>query len=241
MGLHDLILILFAFISEFIGTLTGFGSSTLFLPLATYIESFQLVLALTAILHCFGNTSRILIFKNQFNLSLFVKLGLPSIALAGLGAHFTSYANPEHLQRALGAVLVPLSLVLFFQKKNHRKMPEWAAVTLSGLSGLVTGFVGTGGAIRGIALMALNLEKNVFVVLSASIDIGGDLLRTIIYLRNGYMDWSQWFYLPLLGIAAFVGARVGKRVLNHINQTRFDRIVAFFIFLSGMAMLMKVG
>lgn len=59
---HDFLLTFLAFISEAIGTLSGFGSSTFFVPLAILVESFTFVLALTAILHCFGNLSKILLF-----------------------------------------------------------------------------------------------------------------------------------------------------------------------------------
>ena len=124
-------------------------------------------------------------------------------------------------------------------KSRIQFLPKWAATVLAAISGFSTGFVGTGGAIRGLALAALQLPKNSFVVISSAIDIGGDLIRTIIYLRNGFMDWGQWFYLPLLAVAAFAGANIGKLILNRINQVQFEKIVAVFIFLSGLMMLIE--
>ena len=48
---HDIGLGFLAFISETVGTVSGFGSSTFFVPMAVFLESFHMVLALTAILH----------------------------------------------------------------------------------------------------------------------------------------------------------------------------------------------
>ena len=64
---HDGGLIILAFLSETIGTVSGFGSSTFFVPTAIFFESFKLVLALTALLHIFGNISKLILFKRNFD------------------------------------------------------------------------------------------------------------------------------------------------------------------------------
>lgn len=236
--IHDGLLVFTGFISEVLGTISGFGSSTFFVPIALFFESFQLVLALTSILHCFGNLTRILIFRQHFDWSLFFSLALPSIVLTGLGAFLTTIVKVKLAKVILGLALIFISLFLLFGKRWAKKLPMWAAILFSGVSGLLTGFVGTGGAIRGITLAAIQIEKNSFVVLSAAIDIGGDLLRAIIYLSNGFMDWSHWFYIPLLGFAAYLGARLGKMILGHVNQSQFEKMVSFFVLLSGVMLVL---
>lgn len=237
MHFHDLALVFTAFISEVLGTLSGFGSSTFFVPTAVIFESFNLVLVLTALLHCFSNLSKISLFKKAFYPELLWKLAIPSILLSGLGAWLSNELPPNSLKKYLGVVLVIIPLFLVFGKKRILKMPVKVGMLVSGLSGFFTGLIGTGGALRGFALSAMKIEKSSFVFISTGIDFGGDLLRAIIYLKNGYMDWHQWFYLPLLGAAAFAGAKVGQLILNRINQDHFEKIVAVFIFLSGLSML----
>lgn len=239
MHIHDLVLLVIAFFSELLGTMSGFGSSTFFVPLAVLIESFQFVLALTAILHCFGNSSRIFIFRQYFEWRSFLLLIVPVIVFTGLGAILTTQFPVEHMQKILGIMLIVISLIFFFGKKFMHRLPQWLALVLSILSGFFTGFIGTGGALRGLALAALQLPKNTFVMTSASVDLGGDLLRAGIYLMNGYMDWSQWFYIPLLGVAAYIGARVGKNVIDRLDQQQFEKIVSLFVFLSGCLMILK--
>ncbi len=127
------------------------------------------------------------------------------------------------------------------RQNNALRFAAWQTWLLCALSGFLTGLVGTGGAIRGLALAALGLNKNIFVMLSSSMDLGGDILRTGIYLKNGYMDWSQWFYLPLLGIAAIAGSWIGQKLLNHVSQAQFEKIVMVFVFLSGCTMLIQAA
>ncbi len=239
MYLHDLALVMVGFLSEIFGTLSGFGSSTFFVPIALLLETFNFVLALTAILHCFGNFSKILLFRKDFQKKMFFQLAIPSVIFTGIGALLTASVPTEFMVRGLGVVLMLFSILSLFAKTLIQKLPQWAAIFLTAISGFSTGIVGTGGAIRGLALTALQLPKNSFVVLSSAIDIGGDFVRALIYIRNGFMDWNQWFYLPLLAIAAIAGASVGKRILSRINQNQFEKIVAGFIFFSGLVMAIE--
>jgi uncharacterized membrane protein YfcA len=239
MNLHELALIIIAFFSELLGTISGFGSSTFFVPTAQFFESFQLVLAITALLHCFGNLSRIYLFRKHFSWNLLVMLAVPSIIFTALGAYLTAKISSDFLQRSLGVVLVLISLVFLYKHFPIRKIPKSLAIVLSALSGFLTGLVGTGGAIRGLALTLMQIEKNSFVILSAAIDIGGDITRATIYIINGYMNWEHWFYLPLLGISAWAGVILGKKILAKFDQKQFEKIVAFFVLISGLAMVFR--
>ncbi len=237
MGWHDAALGVLAFISETVGTVTGFGSSTFFVPTAVFFESFHLVLALTAILHVFGNLSKLLLFRSGVEYKLMVKLALPSILLAGAGALLTRFVPIEILKIFLGLILMFLAAVLILMKSSITRLSQRSGIILTAVSGFFTGLVGTGGAIRAVALASMEFEKSSFVFASAAIDIGGDILRAGIYLSQGYMNWDQWFYLPLLGTAAVLGAWSGRHLLKLMHQSQFERAVAVLIFLSGSALV----
>lgn len=71
MRAHDFLLVLLAFLSEVFGVLSGFGASSFLVPLGSLLESFYFILALTSILHCFGNLSKVFLFRESFNKKLF--------------------------------------------------------------------------------------------------------------------------------------------------------------------------
>ena len=239
MNWHDFLLSMAALASEFLGTISGFGSSTFFVPFGILIEKFRFVMILTAFLHVFGNFSKLFLFRKSFDLKLFLKFALPSAILSGMGALFSDYISFDKLKVALGIFIMFLAVIFLFKQKIISTLTARYAVLTVGLSGFLTGLLGTGGALRGIALSSMQLEKNGFVALSAGIDLGGDLLRAAIYLYNGYFDWSHWFYIPLLIIAGYFGSFFGKLLLNKINQKQFERIVIAFIFLSGLMLIVE--
>jgi uncharacterized membrane protein YfcA len=111
MRIHDFLLVFSAFISEIAGTLSGFGSSTLFVPLAARLEDFYFVLALTSILHCFGNLAKMILFRKAFQKEIFWKMFLPSVVMTGCGALLVNYLPVEDLKIGLGLVLILVSIV----------------------------------------------------------------------------------------------------------------------------------
>lgn len=237
LDVYDLILVLIAFLSELIGTISGFGSSTFFVPLAVFFEDFKLVLALTSLLHCFGNFSRILVFYKSLDRKIFIKLVLPFLILTLIGSILTLSFEPRVMTLTLGGFLIFISIFMGRLKKTEA--PNAITYLLTSMSGFFTGLVGTGGALRGAALGTLSLSKETFIVTSASIDLGGDILRASVYLWNGYMDWTHWFYIPLLMVSAYMGTQIGKKILHHFSKEQFEKIVRVFIFLSGLLLLIK--
>ena len=236
MSWHDLFLVVAAFVSEVMGTLSGFGSSTFFVPIAQLFESFQFVLALTAFLHCFGNLARLWAFKSFFDRKLFFRLALPSVVMTGLGAWMLRHVDQPSFIRYLGLALMLSALMMLVKPSFLQSQSRWLAPILMPLSGFLTGFVGTGGALRGVALSSLNLSSHLFVSVSSSVDVGGDFLRLWIYFQQGFMDWNQAWYIPALGLAAFLGTKLGKLWLNRIPKDTFHKIVAVSVGLSGLAM-----
>jgi uncharacterized membrane protein YfcA len=237
MNAHDLWLTVAAFLSETLGTVSGFGSSTFFVPAAVLFESFQMVLALTALLHVFGNISKLAQFRAKAPRSLLLRLAVPAIVLTGLGALLTRFVPVEYFKIALGIALVFIPLARWALKMGDHHLPRSWSTAMIGLSGFLTGLVGTGGALRGLVLASFRLDKATFVVLSAAIDLGGDILRAAIYLGQGYFPWDHWFYLPLLGLAGWCGALVGRQILIRIPQRKFEFLVQIFVLVSGCALL----
>ncbi len=57
--------------AEIIETLAGFGSSTIFLPIALLFVDFKTAIILVAIFHISGNISRVDFFKHGLNWKIF--------------------------------------------------------------------------------------------------------------------------------------------------------------------------
>jgi uncharacterized protein len=230
---------LIALLSEIVGTVAGFGSSVFFVPLAGFLFDFHQVLALTSILHVSSNAAKLVFFGRHVRLRLLFLLGLPSVVAVIVGAYLSTKLELRFDQLILGLFLIAFSL--FFLAKPTAKISatKLNAIGAGGVAGFMAGLIGTGGALRGLALAAFDLEKGTFVATSAGIDSGVDLSRAIIYLRSGYLAPNSIGYIVGLFLIAFIGSYLGKITLRQIDQRYFRRIVLGCLLVIGLITLAR--
>lgn len=221
-------------VAEVLGTIGGFGSSMLAMPLAAFFLPFDQALGLTALFHVFSNTAKIFLFRQEVSRYLLLWLGIPAVVGVLVGARLTFFMEPRSLMLALGVLLMFLASTLLL-KRNWRLQANRRNALLGGLlSGSVAGLAGTGGAIRGVTLAAFDLEKMVFVSTSAWIDMGVDLSRSMVYASQGFITGSVLAHLPAMAIASIAGSWIGKRILERIPQERFKLIVLVLVLVMGV-------
>ncbi len=200
-----------AFISEIIGTVSGFGSSILFVPIASLFFDFKTVLGITAVFHVFSNLSKIALFRNGINKEIVLKLGVSAVIFVIIGAFLTTFVSTQKMELLMSIVLVFIAIYLMYNFNTTLKQTNSNLYLGGTLSGFFAGLLGTGGAIRGITLAAFQLPKEMFIATSSFIDLGVDLSRSIIYLSNGYFDKENYILMPFL-IIDFAHSKQGKCV-----------------------------
>lgn len=233
------IFILLALLAEIIGTVSGFGSSILFVPIASIFFDIRIVLGITAIFHLFSNVSKIMLFRKGFDKSIIIKMGIPAVLMVLIGAILSKYIPESGIEVFMSFVLILLSVYLVVSKRVIEPSNQNLVIG-GGISGFLAGLIGTGGAIRGIALSAFNLSKDVFIATSAFIDLGVDSGRAIVYALNGYVPKETILLVPILIGISVLGTWLGKLTLNRMNEDTFKYVVLGIIILSSLVHIIKV-
>lgn len=231
--------IILALFSEIVGTVSGFGSSILFVPVASLFFPFKTVLGITAVFHVFSNLSKIVFFREGVNKSIAIKLGIPAIIFVIIGAFLTTKIEVNNLQLIMDILLPCVAFYLLINFNKNLKQNNKNLYTGGAISGLLAGLTGTGGAIRGITLTAFNLTKNIFIATSALIDLGVDACRSVIYVSNGYFEKQYVILIPFLIGVSIVGSYTGKLILKHTSEKLFRYIVLVVIILTSFFQLIK--
>lgn len=223
------IFIVLALVSEIIGTVSGFGSSILFVPIASLFFDFTTVLGITAVFHVFSNLSKIVLFKQGVQKHIVIKLGIPAVLCVIGGAYCTKFIPITIMELLMNILLVLLSLYLLFHTKTTIKPTDTNLYIGGGVSGFLAGLVGTGGAIRGLTLTAFHLPKDVFIATSALIDLGVDSSRAVVYISQGYFQSDYIILIPFLIGISVVGSYIGKKILAVVSENLFRYIVLVVI------------
>ena len=228
-----------AFVSEIIGAVAGFGSSTIFLPLVLILVDFKNALILVAISHLFGNLGRISFFRHGLDKRMIITFGIPSIVLSFIGAFIVGELSQESLKVILGIFLIIIS-ILFLQRPGL-KFPTNTTTIITGgaISGLITGLVGTGGALRATFLTGFNLEKTRYIATAAVIALSTDATRIPIYVYQGFLLEQYYYYIPILFATAIVGSYIGRKIVDRINQKIFRKVVLMAIILVSILFIIQ--
>ncbi len=237
---HLIYFLLLALMAEILGTVGGFGSSLFFVPIASYFLDFQSVLGITALFHVTSNISKIFLFRKGFDKKLIISVGIPAVIFVTIGALLSKYINTQYLEIALAIFLLLTSLLLLIFRNFVLPATITNSVLGGALSGFIAGLVGTGGAIRGITLSAINLKTDIFIATSAIIDLGIDSSRSLVYAANGFIHKHDLYLIPLLFVVSWIGTFIGKQILKYISDTHFKTIVLVLIFITGLVTLYGV-
>lgn len=231
--------ILLALLSEIVGTVGGFGSSMLFVPIAGYFLDFHSVLGVTALYHLSSNISKIYFFREGFNKKLILYMGISSVLFVSIGAYLSKFFASQLLEFFLAIFLILLSLLLFIFREKKLAPTKSNAFIGGTFSGFIAGLLGTGGAIRGIVLAAYGLSTSVFIATSAIIDLGIDASRSIVYFFNGYMHKEDLYLIPILLFVSIAGTFIGKKIVNLLSEKQFQNTVLTLILVTGIVTLIK--
>lgn len=233
------LLLVVVLIASGVGTLTGFGTSTIMVPILLLFYPLPQTLLFVGIIHWFGDIWKMLLFRRGFQWKLILSFALPGILAAWLGASLVFDVSSELLSRILGVFLI-LYVVYLFVKSSFQIKPTLPAAACGGaLSGFLAGIFGIGGAVRGMFLTAFNLPKEVYIATAGAIALVIDTTRLTTYVSKGtrledLLLWGLLLFVP----ASFVGAKIAKGIVDKIPQEHFRKVVAAFLLAAAIKLLL---
>jgi uncharacterized protein len=228
---EEILFFISSLIAEIIGTMAGFGSSTVFLPLALLFVDFKTAIILVAIFHLFGNLSRIIFFRQGFDKRIILQFGVPSVLLSLLGAFLIGVIPQPILKLILGIFLITTSTSFLIKPGLKLHANTGTFIAGGSVTGFITALVGTGGALRAALLQGLNIEKVKYIATAATVALVTDATRIPVYISQGFLTEQFYLYLPILFGTALAGSFIGRSIVKGINQEFFRKIVLIAIIL----------
>ena len=236
----ELMLLLFfiiAFLTIVIGTVAGFGTSTIFLPIALLFVDFKTALVLVAISHISGNIGATAFFRHGLDKRIILLFGIPSIILTILGAYLVIYIPQNILEVILGSFLLIFSIYSLLRPDFRVSASKINTVFGGSLSGFLQGLVGIGGPLRGAFLISYNLDKFKYIATLSAIAVIIDAARIPIYFLNNLLEPQFYYFIPSLAVIGIVGSYTGKRIVQKIPQNIFKKVVLIGIALASLLLI----
>jgi uncharacterized protein len=133
--------------------------------------------------------------------------------------------SQEILKVILGIFLIIISVLFLVRPLLRVPTNRSIIITGGGISSLITGLVGTGGALRVTFLTGFNLENTKYIATAAAIALRTDATRIPLYLSQGFLLQQYYYYIPILAATSIGGSYIGKKIVGKIDQYIFRNIV----------------
>jgi hypothetical protein len=222
-----------------VGTITGFGTSTIMVPVVLLFFPLPQTLLLVGIIHWFGDIWKLVLFRQGIRWKLLLTFGVPGIVTSFLGASLSLSVPESLLSRVLGGFLIAYVAFLFIKSSFQLAQNNFTAIAGGTLSGFFAGIFGIGGAIRSAFLSIFDLPKAIYITTTGGIALFIDSSRLSTYFLRGTrlestLAWGLLAFIP----ASLIGAELAKRVLDRIPQKYFRVIIAIFLLLVGVKLIL---
>ena len=233
-------LTLLTFLTSIVGTITGFGISTIMVPVVLLFLPLPQTLLLVGVIHWFGDLWKMLLFKHGVDKKLLLYFGLPGVIAAILGAMLVVRIPETIGQEIIGLIII--SYVIFHHFKPKFKLRANSNTYILGgiSSGFLAGLTGVGGgALRSVILLAINIPKDIYIFTSGALGAFIDASRISTYLFSGVkinqnLIWGFLVFIP----ASFLGAEVAKKIVDLVPQKKFILLVNLFLFILGIKLIL---
>lgn len=231
-----------AILAGAIASVAGFGIGSMLTPLLAIRVGAKLAVAAVSIPHVIGTALRFWLLHGHVDRRIFLWFGITSAAGGLTGALLHAYASNRALAIVFGCLLLFVGVSELTGFMNNIRLGRRAAWVAGAVSGVFGGLVGNQGGIRSAALLAFDTDKEAFVATATAVGLVVDGARMPVYLvaeRSGLLQ--IWPLIAIATVGVVIGTLTGMRVLRHVPDRQFRRIVAVLLLALGTWMLFAGG
>ena len=240
-----LILALLSFFAGGLTLFTGFGLSTILLPVFVIFFPVAIAVPSTAIVHFINNFYKLFIYFKQINTRILIRFGLPALLASIAGAFLLQKlsSNERNLEILLGILIILISFMEMFPAIRNLKIGiKWAP--LGGvISGFFGGLSGHQGLFRSAFLVKSGLSKNSFIATGVGIAVLVDITRLSVYgstIFTTSIISSNDFWLPVIisTTSALFGVSLATDLVKKMTIDVIRNMVFGLIFISGILLIL---
>ena len=191
----------------------GLGGSLILVPALALALGTKEGIALAALLLALNNVVKIFAYRRTIPWAASALVIVLTIAGAAVGAGLL-VAAPESLVST--AVIASILLSLLGERLERRRAQRAASPVLAFASGATSGFSGTSGPLKGIALRHLQLDRFHMAGAASAVSFAGDATKTAIFADASLLGSQSLvvaaFCVPLMLAATFTGRRLNRTV-----------------------------
>ena len=205
----------------------GLGGSLVLVPIMALVLGTKEGVALAALLLAANNVVKVFAYRETLPLRKALVVIVLIAAGAALGGLLLVSA-PERVVTV--AVIVSFVIALLAERLDLARLRRIGGPVLAVGSGATSGFSGTSGPLKGMAIRQLELDRAHFVGAASLTSLAGDATKATVFTEAGLLSGDSFLValaaVPLMLVATITGKRINRSIGERGYTSLFWGIMA---------------
>ncbi|MCK0125155.1 hypothetical protein BXY82_3065 [Gelidibacter sediminis] len=231
-----IILFVISYIAATVSGAAGFGGALIILPFVINIVGLQTAVPILTIASIFGNASRVWFGRYELKWRPIIYFLLAALPLTILGSYLFTDINSKIIKIGIGVVLI---LLVGYRRLKIKKivLGEKGMLIGGGLTGFLSGLIGSAGPIGAAFFLGLDLTATAYVASEAFTALTMHLTKTVVYSKYALIGKEELYYGLFIGAAMILGSWSGRKIIEKISRDKFIFLVEILLIITGIQMI----
>jgi uncharacterized membrane protein YfcA len=230
-----LLLFLAGFLASTLSGLAGFGGALLLLPVLMETVGTSSAIPVLTLAQLFGNASRLWFNRHALQWKPIAYFLLTAIPMSIAGSLLFTSTRSDIIQSVIGLFLI--LLVAYRRLKKAPTISRMAMLWGGGLTGFLSGLIGSAGPLGAAFFLSLNLSPSAYLGSEACTAVVMHITKSVVYSRYALIGSDELLPGLVVGIAMIGGSFAGKTIAEKLSPQAFILIVEILLVLSGLHLL----
>jgi len=215
------------YVSFTISASAGLGGSLLMVPTLALFLGTKEGVALAALLLASNNIMKITAYRDTLPFRKAALIALLIVIGATLGS--TLLVNAP-VWAVTVAVLAMFATTIITEQRDIAPIRKKFGPFLAFVSGASSGFSGTSGPLKGVAIRNLDLDRRHFVGAASLASFAGDAAKTAVFAEADLLGSNAWLTclaaIPLMALGTWSGSKFNERLGEQTFAVLFWTVMA---------------
>ena len=215
------------YVSFTISASAGLGGSLLMVPTLALFLGTKEGVALAALLLASNNIMKIIAYRET--LPFRKAAGIAALIVIGAAIGSTLLVNAPVWAVTI-AVLAMFATTIITEKREIKAVRSKFGPFLAFVAGASSGFSGTSGPLKGVAIRNLDLDRRHFVGAASLASFAGDAAKTAIFAEADLLGRDAWLTclaaIPLMALGTWSGSKLNERLGEQTFAILFWTVMA---------------
>ena len=228
--MEEIIILGAASLAFLLSASAGLGGSLILVPILALLLGAKEGIALAGLLLAANNVAKTLFYRHTIPWR--ASMGVLAAILIGVAVGSVLLV---HAPDTLVDIVVATCLVaaFAFERLEMATIKRRFAPLLAFGAGITSGFSGTSGPMKGIALRSLGFDRLYFVGAASIVSLGGDVVKSAIFAKAQLLTAASLNLFLMAVPIMFISSYLGKRLNATLGERAFSTL--FWAVMGGYA------